>query len=276
MYGTAEADREKSLWPTAELNVSGTTFITLLNNPSALSQSEKNRIIFGVSTCASACSGRKTHRELHASFDYTDNSWEFKNILMHPREPEARLSHDSRPSAQSLECLTQRPDCAQQELGTKLAWFHRSPLKSGDRAQHDYLFLFSAPPHITIKTVLRWQLADRDSKGAENYQENTISRKQHTCFWLYRKVFCQKKKKKKNHVYNESGRLGMKALFIASSSVSRWFCFRSHQHWSDMYVNSRTVRTDAMLDSRQHSGDRVSLNRKSVKEHFNVMLHLFI
>lgn len=194
MYGTAEADREKSLWPTAELNVSGTTFITLLNNPSALSQLEKNRIIFGVSTCASARSGRKTHRKLHASLDYTDNSWEFKNILMCSQESEARLSHDSRLSEQSLECLTQRPDCVQQELGTKLAWFHRSLLKSGDRAQHDYLFLFSAPPHITIKTVLRWQLAERDSKGAENYQENTISRKQHTCFWLYRKVFCQKKK----------------------------------------------------------------------------------
>lgn len=193
---------------------------------------------------------------------------------MHPRESEARLSHDSRPSEQSLECLTQRPDCVQQELGTKLAWFHRSPLKSGDRAQHDYLFLFSAPPHITVKTVLRWQLADRDSKGAENYQENTISREQHTCFWLYRKVFCQKKKKK-NRVY-ESGRLGMKALFISSPFVSRWFCFRSHQHRSDMYVNSRTVCTDAMLDSCQRLGDCESLNRKSVKEHFNVMLHLFI
>lgn len=45
MYSEAEADGEKSLWPAAELNVSGTTFITLLNNPSPLSQPEENRII---------------------------------------------------------------------------------------------------------------------------------------------------------------------------------------------------------------------------------------
>lgn len=81
MYSNAEVDSEKSFWPAAKLNVSGTTFITLLNNPSTLSPPEKNRIISSLSTSASAHSRWKTFRELRFSFDYTDNS-KLKNIVL--------------------------------------------------------------------------------------------------------------------------------------------------------------------------------------------------
>lgn len=82
MYSKAEVDSEKSFWPAAELNVSGTTFITLLNNPSTLSPPEKNRIISSLSTSASAHSRWKTFREFQFSFKYTDNS-KLKNIELY-------------------------------------------------------------------------------------------------------------------------------------------------------------------------------------------------
>lgn len=47
-WNKAEVDREEPSRPAGELNVSGTTFIMLLNNPSALSQPDKNRIISSV------------------------------------------------------------------------------------------------------------------------------------------------------------------------------------------------------------------------------------
>lgn len=134
MYSKAEADSEKSFWPAAELNVSGTTFITLLNNPSTLSPPEKNRIISSLSTSASAHSRWKTFRELEFSFDYTDNS-KLKNIVLYRG---SKLKPRLKPIRAKLQVksLTQCPNWPYTEWAsaTKSAEFHCLLLKHSSSA----------------------------------------------------------------------------------------------------------------------------------------------